>query len=299
MRHEPACPVCQGTTRLFEEGTIAAHQFFLTADSYTIASGERRQRLPLYVCSGCGHGFSPLDIDPKVVQDWYEKAEEDNTFLAGEFARRLTARAVLRRIALWQRVPGTLLDAGAGPGIFVSEAVRAGWQAYGLEPAAWAVSHGREEYQVPMVKGNFKEPLSLPMKQFDVVTLFDVIEHVPEPLALLQSAAAVLRPGGLLVLITPRFDSVLAQVLGRHWYCIFPAHLQYFTSKSLRLILTAAGFDLVKRVSHTRYVNFRYGWRRLHAWLTDAALPVLSRGECALSVPINFGDEFEVYALKR
>ncbi len=298
MRDQPVCPVCRGEVRLWAEGNVSARQFFSAAEPYAIAAGARL-RLPIYVCVECGHGMSPLDVDPGVVAEWYAEAKLVLMFLAGERARRLTARAVLRRMASLRHVPGSLLDVGAGPGIFVSEAARAGWQAYGLEPAAWAVHHGRDAFNVSMIKGDLLSPLDLPGKPFNVVTMFDVVEHAAEPLTLLRSAATVLRPGGLLVLTTPRFDSLLARILGRHWYCIFPAHLQYFTSNSLQLALAAAGFDVVKRLGHTRCVSWQYGWRRLCAWLVDGAWPASSRGARAMSIPVNFGDEFEVYARKR
>jgi len=205
----------------------------------------------------------------------------------------------LRRIGSLSQPPGCLIDVGSGPGIFVSEAERAGWQAYGLEPASWAVRHGRQAYKVEIVRGDLLKPLALPVRQFDVVTMFDVIEHVADPAALLRSAAALLRTGGILVLTTPRFDSLLARILGRHWYCIFPAHLQYFTEKSLRHSTAKAGFKFVAQLAHTRYVSFGYGWRRLCAWLTGGTIPNPSGSDSKFIGPINFGDEFELYASKR
>lgn len=254
------------------------------------------ERLPLYVCQHCGHGFSPLDVAPRELAAWYEESVPDELFLAGEPERRMTARAVLRRTGRRQP-PGSLLDVGAGPGIFVSEARRAGWGAVGLEPAAWAVQHGRTQLGVPMIRGVLTDQIAL--ETFDVLTLFDVIEHVADPGALLQAAAGRLGAGGLLVLTTPRFDSLLARCLGRRWYCIFPAHLHYFTAVSLRLTLAAAGLAIVEQRSHTRYVSARYYWQRLCSWLgwgVGRRVPsLLGR----IPLPVNLGDEFEVYARRR
>lgn len=296
MPHESVCPVCRSASRLLAEGNTTARAYFTGADGYAIAAGRRRQRLPLYGCEACGHGFSPVDIEPRELSAWYERSAPDEIFLAGETARRRTARAVLRRAAHWQQ-PGTLLDAGAGPGVFVAEAVRAGWQAVGLDPSAWTVRHGQEVFGVPMAQGALQSA-ALAAQPFDAVTLFDVIEHVIDPLALTRAAAARLRSGGLLVLTTPRFDSFVARFLGRRWYCIFPAHVQYFTEASLRSVLIASGFDILEQRTHTRYVSTGYIWRRLREWM--APIDKLAAGRYGdMCIPVNLRDEFEVYARKR
>lgn len=68
---------------------------------------------------------------------------------------------------------------------------------------------------------------------FDVVLALDVIEHLVDPAAALRELAARLAPGGLLVLTTPRWDSLAARLFRGRWRAIFPAHLFYFTARSL------------------------------------------------------------------
>lgn len=262
------------------------------------AGGSKKERLPIYQCTNCGHGFTPLDVDAKVIARWYQHDAPDHTFIAEEKARRTTAQAVLKRIESYQERPGQLLDVGAGPGIFVSEAVRHGWDATGIEPSAWAVRHGRQTYGIPMIQGDISRLEELAAESYDVVTLFDVIEHVTDPAELLQAAVARLRPGGLLVLTTPRFDSILARLMGKRWYCIFPAHIHYFTRPSLDLSLRAAGCKIINARAHTRYLGAGYFWERLKAFLAGGLEKVSSHHPSSISIPLNFGDEFEMYAEK-
>ena len=300
MFKEYSCPQCQGAARLFDPGTLAPHQFFSPANNYMIAAGDSRQRLPIYICTTCGHGFTPLDVDPATIVTWYQNNLPDQAYLTDEPARRRTARAVLRRLeSLMAGQTGRLLDVGAGPGIFVSQASRHGWNATGLEPSTWAVRHGRRVYKADMIQGDFGQLATLPTQAYDVVTMFDVIEHVAEPHTLAAAAAQRLRPGGLLVLTTPRFDSLLARVMGRQWYCIFPAHIHYFTKHSLQSLLEATGFERMRYRTHTRYVSAHYFWQRLKTFFLSSPMTPGLNSRPSTSIPINFRDEFELYARKR
>ena len=137
----------------------------------------------------------------------------------------------------------------------------------------------------------------MPKAFYEVITLFDVIEHVTNPADLIQAAATLLKPQGLLVITTPKFDSPLAKIMGKKWYCIFPAHIHYFTQKSLTKILQTAGLTIVQQKSHTRYLSARYFWQRLIIFITGKQGTIKNQATQS-SLPINFGDEFEVYAQK-
>lgn len=293
------CVFCKSETRLFEAGNSTPREFFSRGNAYTIAAAEAKRRLPIVVCTKCGHGFTPLDIPPHMIVEWYGNEEPDQTFLANEEARRTTAKRVLAKIASLGKKKGQLLDVGSGPGIFVSQATQQGWEATGLEPSGWAVQHGRESYGVHMLHNTFEHLQSLPVHSFDVVTLFDVIEHVPDPVGLLQAIVRVLHPDGMLIITTPRFDSLLARLMGKRWYCIFPAHVHYFTQSSLELALQAAGFRLTAQRTHTRYLGARYLWQRLKTFLIHAPGATITSHDDSIILPINLGDEFEVYARKQ
>ena len=290
------CPQCGGDAKVFDVGTVSVENYFQRSPNYVIAEGGNEDRLPLYTCVACGHGFTPITIDSARITQWYADAAQDEVFLSDEEARKKTAQQVLKRIS--NIMPsGKLLDVGAGPGIFVHQAQLAGYEATGLEPSVWAVQHGKSVYGVDMIQGDADSLQDMKENSFDVVTLFDVIEHVVNPDVLLRAINRVLKPGGLLVITTPKFDSVLARGMGEKWYCIFPAHLHYFTDRSLAATLGKNNYVMHMRRLHTRYLGSSYFLNRLQKFLLGRSVVSFAE-KGTIQLPINFGDEFEVYARK-
>jgi len=273
---------------LYAAGTADGGSF---VDSpYTIAGGCDGCMPPMYRCGRCGHGFAP-SAGPDTFA-WYAAAPPDGEYLAEERGRRVAARRVLRRLAKHIRPPGRLLDLGAGAGFFVEEAAAAGWFSEGLEAARWAVERSRSRGGPPVWLGDARDLRALECGTFDVVTAFDVIEHLEDPLVFLRGCAAALRPGGVLVLTTPRFDSLAARICGARWHALLPAHLHYFSRRSLRAALEQAGFHILAERSHRRYFSAAYIAFRL------CATPVRGAWMRRIVLPVNIGDEFELYAAR-
>lgn len=294
------CPLCGQRSALYSRGTTEAAAYFVVSEHYAIAAWEHGQRLAVYRCEACGHGFSPAAILPAVLAKWYEQAPPDTWFVVEASARRRTARRVLNYLATLVSPPGTLLDVGAGAGFFLEEARRSGWQIAGLEPSAWGQKYARDVLSISTVQaGGFETLATLPAASFNVLTAFDVIEHVLDPAALVAACARVLTPGGMLVLATPKFDSWLARLLGRYWYCIFPAHLHYFSTKSLTRLLERHGFTVERARTHRRYLGVRYFLTRLAGFLGVPGKRMSQKGSDDWLLPLNFGDEFEMYARKK
>ena len=245
---------------------------------------------PVYRCGRCGHGFAPSAGLETFA--WYAAAPPDGEYLAEERGRRAAARRVLRRLAKYVRPPGRLLDLGAGAGFFVEEAAAAGWCSEGLEAARWAVERSRSRGGPPVRHGDAQDLRALECGAFDVVSAFDVIEHLEDPLVFLRGCAAALRPGGVLVLTTPRFDSLAARICGARWHALLPAHLHYFSRQSLRVALGQAGFRILAGRSHRRYFSAAYIARRL------CAAPVCGAWMRRVILPVDIGDEFELYAAR-
>jgi SAM-dependent methyltransferase len=168
-------------------------------------------------------------------------------FLARESSFRRRYRQDLAAIASRAGI-GRLLDVGCGCGVFLDEARAAGWQVAGVEAAAKAAEIARSRFGLDVRVGTL-EKLDLPRESFDAITFFDVLEHLPDPLATLQHARVLLRPNGVLVAQSPNFASVMRCLLGERWRWYFlPNHLHHFTPRTLRHLLAACGL-VVERVS--------------------------------------------------
>jgi SAM-dependent methyltransferase len=99
---------------------------------------------------------------------------------------------------------------------------------------------------------------------FDVVTLWDVLEHTPDPKHVLLECWRVLKPGGLLVVNYPDIDSMVSRIMGRKWVFLLSVHLYYFTPLTIRKILEDTGFKFVDSAKHWQslelgYILFRMG----------------------------------------
>lgn len=200
-----------------------------------------------------------------------------------------------------------LLNVGCYTGVFLDRARKHGWNVTGLEPSAWAAAIARQR-GFPVLSrllteaGNDPQAFGLEAESFDLVTIWDVIEHFVDPRAELATAARLLRPGGLLALSTMDVESAFARLLGPRWPWLMRMHLYYFSPDTLRALLSRCGLDVLEVRRHRRIVSARYLLQKVaaqSAWLFPtlslaARLPLLGN----IHVPVNLGDIINVYAVK-
>lgn len=141
---------------------------------------------------------------------------------------------------------GRLLDVGCFSGNFLLAAQAAGWKNIeGTEISTPAIEHARTKYGLTIHEGDLLE-LNLPQNYYDAITLSDVIEHVSDPLQTLNRIYTLLRPGGVLYMDTPHFNSVPRWILGKEWNVFFPWHRTYFSASNMKLALEIAGYRAIK-----------------------------------------------------
>ena len=144
---------------------------------------------------------------------------------------------------------GKLLDIGCGYGYFLYSLGRE-WSGTGVELSEAACRTGHDRLGVD-IKCGTTETLTLPPESFDAVTLWDVLEHLPDPAAELRRAHALLRPGGALGLSTCDAAATVPSVARKYWYCInTPDHQYAFTLDWLRRAIEATGFEFREYVIH-------------------------------------------------
>jgi dolichol-phosphate mannosyltransferase len=205
-------------------------------------------------CLDCGMIYENPRESETAIENQYAQVE-DPTYERETGGRVRTFTRLLERIEGFTK-PGRLVDVGCYLGVFLEIARQRGWQTKGIEPSAWAASKaaakGLDVTNAPFRKAGL-EPGS-----FDTVTLWDVIEHLHDPLGVLRAAHRILRPGGMLALSTMDAQSFYARLMGRHWPWYMRMHFYYFSRDSMARMLQAAGFKVLAIERHKRIVSMRY-----------------------------------------
>jgi len=142
----------------------------------------------------------------------------------------------------------SFLDIGCFRGDFLFGAKEFGWNVYGTEISKEAVDYGKENYDLDIHLGSLLDA-NFENDYFDVVTLFDVLEHLTNPNKYLAEIFRILRPGGLLYLDTPNFNSINRFILKEKWSVFFPWHLYYFTSSTLKSICSQNNLEVKKIIT--------------------------------------------------
>jgi 2-polyprenyl-3-methyl-5-hydroxy-6-metoxy-1,4-benzoquinol methylase len=261
----------------------------------------------IWQCTGCG--LATWDWPPQDAAHFYDgtywRSDDVGRGYADYFALARATGLTHRRRLDWLRRRGAaagsasarprLLDAGAGPGFFVQAARDAGYAAIGLEVSREAVTYAREQLGQDVRAGEIR-PVDVPRGPFDVVTLWDVVEHLPAPLAALRALTDQLRPGGLLAVSTGDLSSLLAWLSGARWHLFtLPEHLWFFTPWSLERLLRRAGLVPLGRRYETGWFTLRYLAERVEAMvLRRRVISTRLGGLGALPVPMNLADVMTV-----
>ena len=277
------CWVCgESHVRLVKEGDIKSG---LTSDHFAITNADYGMTGDMYACQSCGFHMCHIEGD---VVSFYEDLE-DESYESTRTERAIQEQSVVDLIKK-HKSSGNILDIGAGSGIMVECALAEGFEAEGVEPSKWLQSKARER-DLPVHLGIYPHE-ALEGRQFDAITLVDVIEHVDDPVGLLQHINQGLKSDGILIMVTPDRKSFMASLLGKKWWHYRVAHIGYFDKKTLDLAAERAGFSLVRRLRPSWYFKMDYLVERLHKYLPRFLRWNLPRVINQRVVPVNLRDSW-------
>ncbi|MEK7474369.1 MAG: class I SAM-dependent methyltransferase [Candidatus Coatesbacteria bacterium] len=291
----PPCDVCGETSVavVFERnpGARSGDAFIPTTDTF---HGYGR----VVRCVRCG----VLRLSPRpawgALRGEYE-ASADPRYLDELAGRLASARRMLRLLELVV-APGRLVDVGCGPGALLAAAAPR-WRATGVELSRWSTAEARRRGG-EVVEGTLAGA-AFPDASIDAVTMLDVVEHLPDPREVLAEVRRILRPGGAVLVLTPDVGAFMARAMGAWWWGLRPAHLYYFSARTLRALLDQEGFEvrLVRRVG--RGFTFGYWVSRMRGYAPgpiDAASRLIRFVRLdRLPVFVNTFDSIAVVAVRR
>jgi SAM-dependent methyltransferase len=288
------CPMCSShDNEVYVEatgGTLAANA--LGSSRTDVGHGT------VLRCRTCQFVFSEFRPPNEELHTLYR--EMNPTVYEKEAQGRLmTAQRHLKMI---QRhiTGGQVVDVGCASGLFLSVAAEAGWKVVGVEPSETLANHakkllaGRGEVHCATLQQTNLAPAS-----FDALTLWDVLEHVTDPLAFLSECASLVKRGGYLFANVPDIGSLQARVLGGRWPLLLAEHLNYFDRTTLKRCGDAAGLHCVSfdrrpasftveyvlyRLSQHGIPGSRFGYRMVQKNVLGS-----------MCIPVYLGETFVVW----
>ena len=220
------------------------------------ASGDELLIDRLVRCRRCGFQYVNPRLRSDLIFSSYTEGE-DPAYVSQLKARERTFEAALGEIEAAAGGRGRLLDIGTAAGAFVAAAARRGWDAEGCEPNAWLAGWGARHYGIRIRQGSvFEQPYE--PASFDVITLWDVIEHTLNPRQTLDVCATLLKPGGVLIVNYPDIGSWIARALGRRWLFLTSVHLYYFDRRTMARMLETTGFRVERMRPHIQRLELDY-----------------------------------------
>lgn len=247
------CPVCDsGRFEVLMEPWVNESD---PAKLYGAASGiPGTQRL--VKCLDCGMIFESPRYDAQTIVKGYMASQE------GEHDSQYPMRVysfyrALKKHAKYLPSPGAkVLDIGTAGGAFLDAAKQYGYDAYGMEPSADLVTRGKAR-GLQIEQGTI-ESHSFAQGSFDMVCLWDVIEHLPDPKSALIEIRKLLKPKGILLINFPDIGTWQAKLAGKRFWWILSVHLHHFTRKSIRDICSRTGFEAIHFQRYWQTLEFGY-----------------------------------------
>ena len=272
------CPVCGATpehSTLFLEASYDPAR--MSEFSFASRKSPEFMSYRLLKCSDCTTVYAQAAPPAAALAAAYKAASYDSSEEA-----RLAADTYLQALrpaiaALPQK--GRALEIGAGTGVFLERLLGDGFEAVvGVEPSSAAIAAASAAIRPHLREAVFHEA-DFESQSFDLVACFMTLEHVPDPRPLAQASLRLLRPGGVLALVTHDYAAPLNRMLGRRSPIIDIEHLQLFCPASLKRLLADAGFAAPRTAPIVNRYPLRY-WARLTpapGSLKPAALGMLEK----------------------
>lgn len=211
-------------------------------------------------CLTCGFIFFPVGNDAALLDlydEEYFSGEEYPDYLGQQAALRRSMRRHLRQMAAVQPLGGAVLEIGSAYGFFLDEARAHFNRLVGIDVCRAPTQYAREQLRLDVRLGNVLTH-DFSGQRFDVICLWDTIEHLADPRAVLERCASLLDDNGAIFLTTGDIGSLNARMRGRGWRQIHPpSHVSYFSRDTMTRLLNATGLSVV-RIETAAYFHTIY-----------------------------------------
>ena len=299
---EIVCDLCgSNDSTLLYQSTLTS--LTPNSDDFRCTSAAYGVHPPIVRCNICGLVYANPRWHTSVISESYSVVE-DHLYIEEREGRVLTFRrnlAPFEKIVAQNTQTRRLLDVGCHIGVMVELAQERGWEAWGVEPSSWASEHARAR-GLHVITGSLGE-VEVPENYFDLVTMWDVIEHLSDPTAEIRNVYRVSKPGGVFAIHTINIESWFARLLGKRWPWLMEMHLYFFSPRTLSKMLEQSGYEVIHWSSQGRYLRLGYFITRLEPYskpiykILNAITTKMNWN--SIPIPVNFGDLFTLFARKK
>ncbi len=223
----------------------------------------------LVCCAGCAFIYLNPRINASIIVDSYSNAVDPVFFEQNPMRIKTFQRSfgrIVRTLALQPNPGKPILDIGCAGGAFLKAASELGFHGIGVEPSRWLCEQGKKLYGLDLRPGILSDHAFAP-KSFSIISLWDVLEHLTHPGAVLDDVAKLLSDDGTLIINVPDHDSLARQLLRSHWPFYLSVHLSYFTPASLQRLLDQHGFKVLGVRPYFQTLELGYVLQRASSWI--------------------------------
>jgi SAM-dependent methyltransferase len=267
------------------------------------ASGSASGGRDIYLCADCGVYFCYPLPNPEELLTAYDGASDEQFVSQNKFRYKTFKNSFLNFSNSLELSPKKVLvtDIGAAGGVFLHVMKDLGYSARGIEPSSWLAEYGRKNYGVDLIQGDIRD--FVPSKErLDIITYWDVLEHLADPPTDLAELERVLKPKSIILISLPSTDTLSFKILGWRWPMHLDVHLFYFNKKSLEALFDSHGFSLIYSSKYPQQLSFGYLLFRaslvLFPFLPPRRLAFLTNGPFN-SIPIKYSIGQRVFAFQK
>lgn len=215
-------------------------------------------------CKDCDLVYLNPILDSKFIVDSYKEAIDD-TFITQNQYRIDTFKSAFKEVLHYLSIKPSpaisVLDIGCAGGAFLKAVKDLGLTPVGVEPSAYLSDYARKTYNVDVRSGILEEQ-NFPQRSFDIITMWDVVEHLTNPNQVLRQIKGLLKPNGHLVINYPDYSTLTARAFGWKWPFWLSVHLTYFSPKTVKELHKRNGFEVLRYKRHWQKLELGYLFNR-------------------------------------
>jgi 2-polyprenyl-3-methyl-5-hydroxy-6-metoxy-1,4-benzoquinol methylase len=203
-----------------------------------------KEKFSVVTCNNCGLYFIPTYFRKKISYENYKNEQVTEAVRRGNNWVKIQRHKLRFKTIQKYKRSGDLFDLGSGWGHFMLAGIELGYKCYGIEISEQPYLYSKNDLKLPVDHIDFFEMKE--DKKFDIITLWDVLEHIDKADTFIEKCSRITKPDGILVIQVPQIDSYFAKKYKDEWKMMGLDHVNYFGKKTITQLLERHGYQIEK-----------------------------------------------------